>query len=342
MKYISLFSGIGGFEIAIHNIFKDAVCIAYSEIDKFASKVYEHHFPNHYNLGDVTKITEDQIKELVIKNNGIDLLVGGFPCQNLSSLARNNHNCNSDGLDGPKSGLFWNMVNILKWILKYNPTKLNILIENNASMTNDNKRLITEHLQSIVPYQIYMTKLNGADFGVQTRRRLYWTTFEVDTSDIICKQTWEDILEPIEKCYDLLFSDIHIQNTCNKIYQDDNKYAEIVIKNDNLSWKFMELNVKGRTKFQKSYHSTMLKPKSTPIITVRNIHHCILDYRPYNNGCFLIRYFHAVELERLFWIEDGWVSNICSKSRCAKLLGNTVVVHVIEYILTQLMRVINI
>ena len=81
MKYISLFSGIGGFELGIQRALGESnvECIGYSEVDKFAIKVYEFHFPTHTN---VTKITEEQIKKLLKKSGGCDLLVGGFPCTN--------------------------------------------------------------------------------------------------------------------------------------------------------------------------------------------------------------------------------------------------------------------
>lgn len=75
MKYISLFSGIGGFEVGIQNskYGKDFECIGYSEIDKYALSIYEKHFPEHKYLGDVTKIDTKDLPDF-------DLLVGGFPC----------------------------------------------------------------------------------------------------------------------------------------------------------------------------------------------------------------------------------------------------------------------
>jgi DNA (cytosine-5)-methyltransferase 1 len=60
MKYISLFSGIGGFEVAVHNILHNAECIGFSEVDKFALQVYQSHFSSHRNLGDIRTITQDQ------------------------------------------------------------------------------------------------------------------------------------------------------------------------------------------------------------------------------------------------------------------------------------------
>ena len=107
MKYISLFSGIGGFEQGIHKIYPNAECIAYSEIDKYAIQIYKTHFPEHVNLGDITKITNSKIKGLV-KKYGCDLVVSGFPCTNLSSMA--NIKGDNSGLKGPKSGLFYDMI----------------------------------------------------------------------------------------------------------------------------------------------------------------------------------------------------------------------------------------
>jgi len=42
MQYLSLFSGIGGFELGIG---KAGKCVGYSEIDKHAIQIYEQHFP---------------------------------------------------------------------------------------------------------------------------------------------------------------------------------------------------------------------------------------------------------------------------------------------------------
>ena len=96
MKYISLFSGIGGFEIAIQNIFPLARCIGYSEVEKFALQVYQSHYPNHPYLGDITSFQKEQIQRIVHAIKGCNLLVGGFPCKNLTSLARQNKHCNLD------------------------------------------------------------------------------------------------------------------------------------------------------------------------------------------------------------------------------------------------------
>ena len=84
MKYLSLFSGIGGFECAINQVFKKAQCLGFSEIDKMATKVYLEHFPDHPALGDITQVDFRPFR------GQVDLVVGGFACQDLSSI-RNLH-----------------------------------------------------------------------------------------------------------------------------------------------------------------------------------------------------------------------------------------------------------
>lgn len=48
MRYFSMFSGIGGFELGIGKL---GTCVGYSEIDKYAIKVYEGQFNGHTNYG---------------------------------------------------------------------------------------------------------------------------------------------------------------------------------------------------------------------------------------------------------------------------------------------------
>ena len=71
MRYLSLFSGIGCFEHAIHAMYPDAICLGYSEIKPEALRVYQHHYPKHRNLGDVTTITESTIRARRVGSGGV-------------------------------------------------------------------------------------------------------------------------------------------------------------------------------------------------------------------------------------------------------------------------------
>lgn len=77
MKYLSVCSGIEAASVAWHDI-PGWEPVAFSEIEKFPSRVLAHHFPNVPNLGDMTKFKEWKL------NEPIDLLVGGTPCQAFS------------------------------------------------------------------------------------------------------------------------------------------------------------------------------------------------------------------------------------------------------------------
>jgi DNA (cytosine-5)-methyltransferase 1 len=81
LKYISLFSGICGFEVGIDGIFSKAKCMGFSEIDLDAINIYVNNFPNHEYLRDIKNIDGTRFR------NKIDLLVGGSPCQNFSTIA---------------------------------------------------------------------------------------------------------------------------------------------------------------------------------------------------------------------------------------------------------------
>ena len=107
MRYLSLFSGIEAATAAWHPLGWE--CVAVSEIEPFPCAVLEHHYPNVPNLGDVTKITEQQIKDL----GQIDLVVFGSPCQNLSVAG------NRQGLAGAQSGLFYDSIRIIRYAREY-------------------------------------------------------------------------------------------------------------------------------------------------------------------------------------------------------------------------------
>lgn len=91
MKVGSLFSGVGGFDLAFE---RAGFEIAWQcEIDRHASAVLKRHWPDVRLIGDVHDIGPG--------DGPIDVLVGGFPCQDLSVAGRR------AGLAGERSGLFF-------------------------------------------------------------------------------------------------------------------------------------------------------------------------------------------------------------------------------------------
>lgn len=110
LRYVSLFSGIEAASCAWHDLPMEPV--AFSEIEKFPCNVLAHHFPNVPNLGDITKISSEQLTAL----GSVDLIVGGSPCQGFSVAG------NRRGLDDVRSKLAQNYITTIrtvrpKWIL---------------------------------------------------------------------------------------------------------------------------------------------------------------------------------------------------------------------------------
>jgi DNA-cytosine methyltransferase len=345
MKYLSLFTGIGGFEQAIHKVFPGAECIGYSEIKPHAVKVYEYHYPDHINLGDITKLTKEDITKIV-KEKGCDIIFGGFPCKNLSSLATIQGG--NTGLEGKKSGLFYEMLRIVKIINQVMDKKVHVIFENNASMSNKNKKLITDTLQSEYP-NIHMTMLNSSDFGVQCRRRMFWTDFPISKEEIFCVQTWDDVLDPVGTTPNISDNYVNCLNKSIDTKTINKTYIRVIKQNDMYSLSVNTINDTYKSRWQMSFHSdtatddTVLpysypKGKCRPITASFGNHNVLVDRRVGGNGEFALRMFSFTEIEKLFGYSEKYTALVShSKSKRRELLGNSVVVPVIEYIFKALL-----
>ena len=76
----SLFSGYGGLDLAVEEVF-DARTVWFSEINESVARVFAHHWPDAQNLGDITAIDWTDAEP-------VDILCGGFPCQDVSTVRR--------------------------------------------------------------------------------------------------------------------------------------------------------------------------------------------------------------------------------------------------------------
>lgn len=93
MKIGSLFSGYGGLDIAVSNTF-DAEVVWHCEWEDAPSKILEKNFPGVPNFRDVSKVDFAEVEP-------VDILTGGFPCQDLSLAGKR------AGLkEGTRSGLW--------------------------------------------------------------------------------------------------------------------------------------------------------------------------------------------------------------------------------------------
>lgn len=188
MRYLSLFSGVGGFELGIQRAFDNSeitgladvpqaegvqdstdtqerngrhipTCIGYSEIDKYAIETYERNFNGHRNYGDATLINERELPDF-------DLLVGGFPCQAFS-VAGKRH-----GFADTRGTLFFDIARILA-----HKRPRHFLLENvKGLLSHDSGKTFQTILGVLtdIGYDVEWQVLNAKDFGVpQNRERIF-------------------------------------------------------------------------------------------------------------------------------------------------------------------------
>jgi DNA (cytosine-5)-methyltransferase 1 len=157
MRFFSMFSGIGGFDLAFQRHGHE--CAGYSEIDKYAIKVYENHFLGVRNYGDATKINGGKLPEF-------EMLCGGFPCQAFSIAGKRG------GFEDTRGTLFFEIARLCK---ERRPKLL--LLENvKGLLSHDGGRTFGTILNTLgeLGYWWEYQVLNSKDFGVpQNRERVF-------------------------------------------------------------------------------------------------------------------------------------------------------------------------
>jgi DNA (cytosine-5)-methyltransferase 3A len=173
LKVLSLFDGISCGRVALERSGFNVDYYA-SEIDKHAIEISDKHGYS-VRLGDVRSVG------YIPK---VDLLIGGSPCQDLSIAKKDRK-----GLDGDRSGLFWEYVRVLrlckpKWFI----------LENVASMPKADRDIITREM-GVEPIMI-----DASLVSAQSRKRLFWTNIPVVGLPPDRGIRVKDILEPDVEC----------------------------------------------------------------------------------------------------------------------------------------------
>lgn len=109
MKYLDLFSGVGGFTRGLLDAGFTFNWHGFSEIDKHAKRLYSVLYPEAEDMGDVKTIDDRRLLER-FGQHGIDIITFGFPCQDLSIAGKRT------GLEGKRSGLFFEALRIIKTV----------------------------------------------------------------------------------------------------------------------------------------------------------------------------------------------------------------------------------
>lgn len=182
-----------------------------SEIDKFAIKQTMYNFPNTIQLGNM-----ENWREWDIDWTGIDMLIGGTPCQGFSFAGK------QLAFNDPRSRLFLIFIDILNYARTINPD-IKFFLEN-VKMKKEHMEVINR-LTGIEPILI-----NSSRLSAQNRERYYWTNIKVGFKGLF-NDKYVDIPQPDDKhiCfYDIMDIDVDEKYYMNDIIIDfDNNDHEI-------------------------------------------------------------------------------------------------------------------
>lgn len=308
MRVLSLFDGISGARQALKELNIDCEYYA-SEIDKYAMQISKANYPDIVQMGDVRNVGGSVID--------VDLLIGGSPCQDLSIAG------NGKGLEGKRSGLFFEYLRILN---KVKPRYF--VLENVASMKAADRDIISKNL-GIEPIMI-----NSALLTAQQRKRYYWVgklfgskyeqvkIQQPEDKSIILK----DILESgdTEKLKSYAITATY-NNACPRDYFL--KSSRQLIFNKPVKLSEVNKGGQGNRVYSIDGKSICLSANSGGLGAKTGLYE-IKD---------LVRKLTVTECERL----QGFPANYCSgvsKTQAYKALGNSFTVPVIKHILSTIFK----
>ncbi len=174
INVLSLFDGISCGQVALERAGIPVENYFASEIDKNAIAVTQKNYPNTVQLGDVVKVSAQDLPK-------IDLLTGGFCCQSFSLSGKQLN------FEDPRGKLFFECVRLLNELRVSNPN-IFFLFEN-VKMKKQYQDFISQEL-GVEPI-----KINSSLVSAQNRERLYWTNIPNVQQPEDKKLLVKDILE---------------------------------------------------------------------------------------------------------------------------------------------------
>ena len=156
MKCFSLFSGIGGFDLAMRNL--GHIIVGACEIDKYARSVYAKQFPGVRIWENATTVKPKEIPDF-------DILAAGFPCQSFSIAGKRR------GFDDTRGSLFFEIARIAK---EKRPRYL--LLENvKGLLSHDKGKTLHTIISTLdeIGYDVQWQVLNSKYFVPQNRERIF-------------------------------------------------------------------------------------------------------------------------------------------------------------------------
>ena len=239
MKIFSMFDGVGGFTIGFNNSDSEFFQTTYSnqyEPSKKSQDAYEvgvYRFPEMEHIPtDVALIPNEKFEEM--RDNGVNMIVGGFPCQDYS-VARSKKN--ELGIEGKKGVLFWEIIRATEIIKPEYLVLENVdrLLKAPSSQRGRDFAVMLASFNEL-GYSVEWRVINAAEYGrAQRRRRVFFFVYRNDTN-------WA-------KSIDLQFENTSSENLLG--IRDFEQYRNYIFNDGLFARQFpvKGVEVKDRTKF---------------------------------------------------------------------------------------------
>ena len=181
-----MFDGVGGFTIGFNNSDSEFFQTTYSnqyEPSKKSQDAYEvgvYRFPEMEHIPtDVALIPNEKFEEM--RDNGVNMIVGGFPCQDYS-VARSKKN--ELGIEGKKGVLFWEIIRATEIIKPEYLVLENVdrLLKAPSSQRGRDFAVMLASFNEL-GYSVEWRVINAAEYGrAQRRRRVFFFVYRNDTN----------------------------------------------------------------------------------------------------------------------------------------------------------------
>ena len=315
MIYLSLFNGISAGRLAADRAGLKFDKYYIAEIDKWANKVSENHYPDNIQLGDVTKW-----REWDIDWSQVSLVTAGFPCQAWSMAGK------QMGDKDPRGALFWTTLEIIGNVLNHNPNAKFML--ENVKMKKEFEEYITHHTEQALG-GVNKILINSALVSAQNRNRYYWTNFSVDQPEdkgILLRNIIDDGYVDREKSYCI---DANYFKGGNPD-QYFNKSRRQLVFGGRVVGRFLVNGVRQDHKMKTAGLTTQRlelrsDEKTNALTTVQKDTVVSFDRETY-------RKLTPTECARLQTFPDGWCESVVSNTQAYKCYGNAWTVDVIAHI----------
>lgn len=301
MRVGSLFSGVGGLDLGFE---RQGFSISWAcDKEKSCRKILAKHFPN-------TTIYEDVRTIDPLKASPVDVVIGGFPCQDLSTGGQRK------GLAGERSGLFYEFIRIVRDM----PTKPSFVVVENVPglLTSNNGRdfavVLNEMVKQWSPKSISWRTLDSRYFGVPQRRERVFIVAD------LAGERASDVLD--------LGTDLRgdtrarAQTGKNSVSAFDSLFEEYVehypqpIRKSRKAQSNKDFETWVETEYSNTLNLFDVGQRSS-VLVLENPN--------------VVRYLTPLEWERLQGFPDGWTEGLSDRARYCQM-GNAVTVNVAEWI----------